>query len=220
MRKKCLRAVFFGPQGAGKSLQASLIAERFGMPLVSSGEAFREEVAERSALGDLASEYVDAGMFAPDELANATLGRKLKALDSERGFALDGYPRNVEQAEVLDRASRVTLAIQIKISDNVAVKRLAGRLVCRGCRTILHRDGMVSSSGARPCPLCGGKLAPRPKDEEETVRRRLAAYHFMTEPLSGYYRQRGVLLAVNGEQTVAELFEELTRKLAKLGFVA
>ncbi len=220
MRRKRLRAVLFGPQGAGKSLQASLIAERFGVPLVSSGEAFREEIAERTALGDLASEYVEAGMFAPDELANATLGRKLKALHEEEGFVLDGYPRNVEQAETLDRMSRVTLAVQIKIPDSVAVKRLAGRLVCRDCRTVLHRDGMGSSSGVRPCPLCSGKLIPRPKDEEETVRRRLAAYHFMTEPLAAYYRQRGVLLAVNGEQTVVELFEELNRKLAKLGFVA
>jgi adenylate kinase len=216
MRRKRLRAVFFGPQGAGKSLQASLIAERFGLPLVASGEAFREEIAERTALGDLASEYVEAGIFAPDELANATLARKLKALDPEEGFVLDGYPRNVEQAETLDRLARVTLAIQLKIPDSAAVKRLAGRLVCQDCRTILQKDGMASQA----CPVCGGKLAPRPKDEEETVRRRLAAYLFMTEPLSVYYRQRGVLLAVNGEQTVAELFDELTRKLAKLGFVS
>lgn len=216
MRRKRLRVVFFGPQGAGKSLQASLIAERFELPLIASGEAFREEIAERTALGDLASEYVDAGMFAPDELANATLARKLKAFDPEEGFVLDGYPRNVEQAETLDRLSRVTLAIQIKIADGVAVKRLAGRLVCQDCRAILQKDGMTS----HPCPVCGGKLSARPKDEEETVRRRLAAYHFMTEPLAAYYRQRGVLLAVNGEQTVKDLFEELNRKLAKLGFVA
>ncbi len=220
MRRKRLRAVFFGPQGSGKSLQASLLAERFDVPFVSSGEAFRSEIAENTAIGELVSEYVDAGMFAPDELANAILTKRLKGLDPDAGFVLDGYPRNVEQAETLDRLAKVNLAIQLKISDTCAVTRLQGRVVCDTCRTVLQRGGMSAPSGLSPCPVCGGRLGTRPKDEEETVRRRLAAYHFMTEPLAGYYRQRGVLLAVNGEQAVSDLFDELTRKLAKLGFVA
>ncbi len=220
MRRKKLRAVCFGPQGAGKSVQAALLAERFDVPLVSSGEALRAEMAEDSAIGDLVSEYVDAGMFAPDELANAILTRRLKSLDSNAEFVLDGYPRNVEQAETLDRFARITIAIQLKISDTCAVKRLAGRLVCDSCHAALQRDGMMTASGPKPCPVCGGTLVMRPKDEEETARRRLAAYHFMTEPLAAYYRQRGVLLAINGEQTVSDLFDELTKKLAKLGFVA
>ncbi|MCR4256705.1 MAG: nucleoside monophosphate kinase [Candidatus Uhrbacteria bacterium] len=220
MRRKRLRAVFFGPQGAGKSVQASLLAERFNVPLVSSGEAFRAEIGENTAIGDLVSEYVTAGMFAPDELANAILTKRLKASDPDDGFVLDGYPRNVEQAETLDRFARMTLATQLKISDTCAVKRLTGRLVCASCHATLHRDGMTIATGLRPCPVCGGKLSARSKDEEDAVCRRLAAYHFMTEPLAAYYRQRGVLLAVNGEQTISDLFEELTRKLAKLGFVA
>lgn len=220
MRRKKLRAVFFGPQGAGKSVQASMLAERFDVPFVSSGEAFRSEIAEKTAIGDLVSEYVSAGMFAPDELANAILTKRLKVLDPDAGFVIDGYPRNVEQAETLDRFARITLAIQLKISDTSSVKRLAGRLVCRSCHVALQRDGMMTASKPKPCPVCGGVLEFRAKDEEDAVRRRLAAYHFMTEPLAGYYRQRGVLLAVNGEQAVSDLFDELTRKLAKLGFVA
>ncbi|KAA0205998.1 nucleoside monophosphate kinase [Candidatus Uhrbacteria bacterium] len=220
MRRKRLRAVFFGPQGSGKSQQAALLAERFDVSLVSSGEAFREEIGEKTAIGDLVSEYVEAGIFAPDELVNAILTKRLKRLDSEAGFVLDGYPRNVEQAETLDRLARVTLAIQLKISDVCAVKRLANRVVCTTCRATLSRDGVETPEGFVPCPVCGDELVTRPKDEEEAVRRRLAAYHFMTEPLAGYYRQRGVLLAVNGEQAVGDLFDELTRKLAKLGFVA
>ncbi|MEI7512870.1 MAG: nucleoside monophosphate kinase [Candidatus Uhrbacteria bacterium] len=213
MRRKRLRAVIFGPQGAGKSLQALLLSERFSVPFITSGKAFREEMAEKSALGDLAKEYVDAGMFAPDELANAILARTMKRVDLEKGFVIDGYPRNVEQAETLDRIAKVTLAIQLKIADDTSVKRLGGRLMCRACRA-------VAASPSRTCEVCGEKLLAREKDKEETVRRRLAAYHFMTEPLSGYYRQRGVLLAVNAEQSAAELTQELIRKLAKLGFVA
>lgn len=217
MRRKRLRAVFFGPQGSGKSLHALLLAERFDVPLVSSGEAFRAEIDEDTALGDIVSEYVSAGMFAPDELANAILAKRLKGIDAERGWIMDGYPRNVEQAETLDRVARVTLAIQLKISDACAVTRVAGRLVCGSCRAVMCRDDVGER---RECAVCGGTLAFRPKDEEESVRRRLAAYHFMTEPLASYYRQRGVLLAVNGEQPASDLFDELTRKLAKLGFVA
>lgn len=213
MRRKKLRAVIFGPQGAGKSLQALLLSERFHVPFVSSGKAFREEMEEKTTLGDLAKEYVDAGMFAPDELANAIFSRTLKHVDIDKGFVLDGYPRNVEQAETLDRLAKVNLAIQLKISDATSVKRLGGRLMCRVCRA-------TAPSPSRVCKNCGEKLIAREKDKEETVRRRLAAYHFMTEPLSGYYRQRGVLLAVNAEQKEEDLFKELVRKLAKLGFVA
>ena len=213
MRRKRLRAVIFGPQGAGKSLQALLLSERFHVPLVASGLLFREQMADKTALGNLAQEYVEAGMFAPDELANAVLSRKLKEVNEGKGFVLDGYPRNVEQAETLDRLAKVNLAIQLKISDATSVKRLGGRLMCRACRTI-------APSNSRVCKNCGEKLHAREKDQEETVRRRLAAYHFMTEPLSGYYRQRGVLLAVNAEQSSEDLTKELVRKLAKLGFVA
>ena len=214
MRRKRLRVVLFGPQGSGKSLQALLLSQRFGVPLIASGKAFREEIDQETALGDLVREYVEAGIFAPDEIANAILARAFKKIDPEKGFVIDGYPRNVEQAETLDRMAKVNLAIQLKISDATSVKRLGGRLMCRTCGTI------VEGNTARKCPNCDEKLLVREKDKEETVRRRLAAYHFMTEPLSGYYRQRGVLLAINAEQKPDDLTQELVRKLAKLGFVA
>ena len=214
MRRKRLRVVLFGPQGSGKSLQALLLSQRFGVPLIASGKAFREEIDQETALGDLVREYVEAGIFAPDEIANAILARAIKKIDPEKGFVIDGYPRNVEQAETLDRMAKVNLAIQLKISDATSVKRLGGRLMCRACGTI------VEGNTARKCPNCDEKLLVREKDKEETVRRRLAAYHFMTEPLSGYYRQRGVLLAINAEQKPDDLTQELVRKLAKLGFVA
>lgn len=220
MRRRKLKAAVFGPPGAGKSLHTTLLAERFDVPLLLSGEAFRDETKEETALGKMAGQYVSAGMHAPDELANAIMARRLQEIDANEGFVIDGYPRNVEQAETLDRLAKVNLAIQLKITDATAARRLRQRLICRGCRGIVSRDGHADGSRSRPCPTCGGTLASHPKDQEDIVQLRLAAYHFMTEPLSGYYRQRGVLLAVNGEQTVEELFDELNRKLAKLGFVA
>ncbi len=219
MTRKRLRAVLFGPQGCGKGTQGQLLSDRYSVPLVGSGDLIRAEMEERSALGRLIEPYVSHGMLAPDELVNAILTKQLKQLDLERGFLFDGYPRNVEQAELFDKQMRVNLAIQIKLSDATAVKRLAGRRQCSVCRSVFH---VTEAPPIKPnvCSLCGGKLVVRPDDTEAIIRERLAAYHFMTEPMAVYYRKRGVLLAVNGEQSILQLFEELSRKLAKLGFVA
>jgi adenylate kinase len=183
MKRKRPRILFFGPPGAGKSSQAALLAKRFGVPLICSGELFRKEVKEGEALGTMAEPYVEAGVLVPDEVTYAIMKKQLKEQALEGGFVLDGYPRNVEQAEALDKILKINLAVQLRIKDDPAVKR-------------------------------------QPKRQEESVRRELAVYHFMTEPLASYYRQRGVLLAVNAEQPSASLFEELVRKMAKLGFVA
>lgn len=219
MSRKRLRVVLFGPQGSGKGTQGLLLSERFGVPLIGSGELFRSEIAEATALGKLMKEYVDKGMLVPDELVNAIVQRRLKSVALEKGFFLDGYPRNVEQAESLDKVVKVTLAVQIKLTDKEALRRLLGRRQCANCKAIYHiTDAPPTKKGI--CTLCGHPLAKRADDDEEAIKNRLAAYHFMTEPLAGYYRQRGVLLAVNGEQPIASLFEELLKKMAKLGFQA
>ncbi|MFA6429318.1 MAG: nucleoside monophosphate kinase [Patescibacteria group bacterium] len=217
MSRKRLRAVLFGPQGCGKGTQGQLLSERFDVPLIGAGDLMRQEMAEQTSLGRLIKEYVDQGMLAPDELVNAIIQKQMKAIDLERGFILDGYPRNVEQAASLDRFAKIGLAIQIKISDAEALRRLLGRRQCQECRSIFHVDQLVSA--AKACALCGGKLIKRGDDEEQTIMSRLAVYHFMTEPMTTYYRQRGVLLCVNGEQSIAELFHELVKKIIKLGFV-
>ncbi len=213
-----LRALFFGPHGSGKTTQGQLIADRYGVPFVSSGDVLRAEIAEDSAIGKMVQEYVEAGMLAPDELVDAVVLKRLKGLATERGYVLDGFPRNVEQAEALDRLLKPTLAVQLKLPDSAVIERLKGRIQCLRCRSVFHRAFGLSDGG--DCPVCGGKLGRRKDDTEEMVRRRLATYHFMTEPLAAHYRQRGILLAVNADQPVSELFQELERKLAKLGFVA
>ncbi len=217
MSRKRLRGVLFGPQGCGKGTQGQLLSEWFGVPLIGSGDLFRAEIEEKSALGRLVSEYVTHGMLAPDELVNAIMAKRLKEEVAEKGFILDGYPRNVEQAEFMDRFEKINIAIQIKISDKEALRRLGGRRQCPACRAVYHVQENPPVVAGK-CTFCGHALTKRDDDVEATIRQRLAAYHFMTEPLAAYYRQRGVLLAVNGEQSMTFLFEELTRKMMKLGF--
>ncbi|MFH1621385.1 MAG: nucleoside monophosphate kinase [Patescibacteria group bacterium] len=214
---KRIRAVLFGPQGSGKGTQGKLLAERFDLPLICLGEFIREEIAESTHLGKLIRSYVESGLLAPDDMVNAVITRGLKKIDSSRGFILDGYPRNVEQATYLDRITKINLAVSIKISDTEAIKRLTGRRQCVKCKQIFH---IVYAPTVKQgiCSVCGSKVVRRQDDEEEAIKRRLASYHFMTEPLASYYRQRGVLLVVNGEQPIQYVFDDLVRKMSKLGF--
>ena len=166
----------------------------------------------------MVEQYVAHGMLAPDELVNAILKKQVKDLDTQTGFLLDGYPRNVEQAEDLDKYLKIDIAIHVKISDELALKRLLGRLYCPDCRSIFHE---IDSPPALPgiCSVCGGKLKHRDDDQEDVIRNRLMEYRFMTEPMAGYYRQRGVLLTINGDQPIPFLFQELVKKMGKLGFL-
>ncbi len=215
MARVRLRALLFGPNGAGKTTQGQLLAERYGVPFVSAGNVLRAEIKEKTAIGKMVESYVDAGMLAPDELVDAIVLKRLKGLAMERGYVLDGFPRNVEQAVALDKLLKPNLSIQLKLPDAVAIKRLRGRLVCEQCRSVFHREFGISSM---QCTVCSGKLTTRKDDAEDAVRRRLAVYHFMTEPLAAHYRQRGILLAVNADQSIADLYEELCKKTQKLGF--
>lgn len=217
MMKQRIRAVLFGPQGSGKGTQGQLLSDRYDIPLIGAGEMFRAEIAEEAPLGRVLQEYVESGLLAPDEVVNAVVAQRLKKLELSKGFLLDGYPRNVEQATHLDRIAKVNLAIMIRISDAESVRRLLGRRQCVRCKFIYH---VTDAPPAKPgiCSVCGGKLARREDDTEDVIRRRLAAFHFMTEPLASYYRQRGALLVVNGEQPIPYVFEDLVKKIAKLGF--
>jgi len=217
MRRKRFQGILFGPQGSGKSTQGKLLSQYFQVPYYSSGDMFRRDMEEQTRLGSMVSEYVGSGMLAPDELVDAIIKKYVSAEDFSHGFILDGYPRNVEQAMTLDKLQKINLAIQIKFSDEEAVKRLGGRLQCDKCRELFH-ETLLPKSERNKCTVCGGKLRKREDDKESIIRKRLAAYRFMTEPMARYYREIGVLLAVNGGQDIPDLFEELIRKTTRLGF--
>ncbi len=217
MLKTKIYAVLFGSQGCGKGTQGRLLADRFDLPLIGSGNMFRSEIAEKTQLGKLVKTYVDKGLLAPDEMVNAVVAHHLQRVGVARGFILDGYPRNVDQAMHLDRIIKINLAVYIRISDATAVRRLVGRRQCVRCGALYHVTD-VPPTKPDICTVCGGKLKPRSDDTESAIRKRLASFHFMTEPLAAYYRQRGVLLVVNGEQAIPYVFEDLIKKMSKLGF--
>jgi adenylate kinase len=215
--KKRLRAVFIGPPGSGKFTQAQHLARAFGVPLVSSGACLRKEIEEESPLGKLVREYVEYGMLAPDELVNAIVLKYLRAHTLEKGFVLEGYPRNIEQASSLERLMHMSLAIQLKIDDGVAAKRVKERRECAHCGQVFHLT-CVPPGPLETCTECGHGLQGRGSDVADSFYSRVAVYHFMTEPLVAYYRQRGILLSIKADQDVSSLTAELVKKIKKLGF--
>lgn len=217
MSRKKVRMVLFGPQGSGKGTQGQMLAERFDIPLIGAGDLFRQEIADGTQLGLMVKEYVDHGSLAPDELVNAVITNRLKKTDLSKGFILDGYPRNVEQAQHLERLLKINLALYLRMSDAEAMRRLLGRRQCVQCRANFHVTD-IPSPKPDMCSMCDGRLIRRADDEEETIVRRLAAFHFITEPLVSFYRQKGTLLTIQAEQTAGDVFHDIVKKMAKLGF--
>lgn len=217
MAKNKVRAVLFGAPGSGKGTQARRIAEHFGVPYIGFGDIMRAEIKEKTPLGLLAKPYVEQAILAPDDLINAVLLSRLKGFQPEKGFVIEGFPRTIDQAVYLDKLARVTLAIHLRVADDVVLSRMLGRLNCKKCNFVYH-EKTSPPKVAGICDLCGGKLFKRSDDREDLIKARLAAYHFMTEPLAGYYRQRGVFLPIKAELSVESVFQDVIKKMAKLGF--
>lgn len=199
--------VLFGAQGSGKGTQARLLQDRFGIPQVATGDLFRYNLKNQTELGKLAKSYMDRGELVPDEVTNAMVRERLSQPDAQQGAILDGYPRNLAQAQALDEmlaewGSEVTRAIYIEVSEAELLRRLTGRRVCRECQATYHvvfnppkQEGV--------CDRCGGPLYQRDDDKDEAaIRRRLEIYMKETLPVIDYYRQRGLLTTVDGEQSI------------------
>lgn len=218
MAKQHVRAVLFGAPGSGKGTQARLLADRFDVPHIGFGDLIRSEIEEKTPLGLLAKPYVDQAILAPDDLINAVLLSRFKKHDTEKGFIIEGFPRTIDQAIYLDTLTdKITIAIQLRVLDETVIARMVGRLTCKRCNFVFHEQ---TSPPAIPgiCSVCGGRLYKRSDDREDLIRARLAAYHFMTEPLAGYYRQRGVFLPIKAELSVETVFHDTVKKMVKLGF--
>jgi len=218
MKTKIIKAIIFGPQGSGKGTQGNLLSERLNIPIIGAGDVFRAEIAKKTKLGNLVNQYVQQGLLAPDEVVNAIIARQLKKIKLDKGFIFDGYPRNVDQAIYLDKLITINLAIQLKINDEEVIERLQYRSQCSKCKTIYH-DKEAPPVKPGQCSVCGGKLTKRADDRPEIIAQRLKAYHFMTEPLAAYYRQKGVLLVINANQSIPYVFEDVIKKMSKLGFI-
>lgn len=208
-----MRLIIFGPQGAGKGTQSARLAEKYGIPAISTGEIFRWAIKGKTALGNKVLEYVDGGRLVPDDLTIQVVKERLGADDCADGFLLDGFPRNVLQAEALDRLMEeiecsLDAALVIEVPEEVSLRRLLGRRVCVECGRNYHLDAPPENNWT--CDECGGGVVERTDDhEEETIRSRLALYHDQTEPLRAYYEKRGILREVDGMGSPDEVFSRI-----------
>jgi len=212
-----MRIVIFGPQGAGKGTQSARIAEKYGIPAISTGEIFRWAIKGQTALGQKVTEYVDDGRLVPDELTIGVVRERLAADDCKDGFLLDGFPRNLDQAEALNEISDATggpldAALVIEVPEDISLRRLLGRRVCTQCGRNYHIDAPPRENWT--CDKCGGEVVGRTDDvEEETIRARLKLYHDQTEPMKAYYADRGILKEVEGVGTPDEVFDRIVAAL-------
>ncbi len=213
--------VFLGAPGAGKGTQATAVAERHGLAHVSTGDLLRDAVRQGTELGMRAKGYMDRGELVPDDLVVEMVMERLSKRDAGRGAALDGFPRNLRQAEVLDEALRqqgkgVDVVVYLKVPQRVLMARLTGRWECGQCRTPYHE---VSNPPrvAGVCDVCGGVLVQRADDRPETVEKRLRVYMEQTEPLLEYYRNRRVLVEVDGERPIPDVTGQIETALGTKG---
>jgi len=212
-----VRIILLGPPGAGKGTQAKKIANEYKISHISTGEILRKAVQDNTPLGKKAGEYLDKGLLVPDEIVEGIVKSRLKLRDCETGFLLDGFPRNVSQAESLaeylkEKGINLDMAINIQVDKTKLIERFTGRRTCKKCGATFH---IKFSHPKRPgiCDNCGEKLIVRKDDEIETVKRRLEVYETTTAPLINYYDRLHLLISVDGSKTIDEVFEDIKRKL-------
>jgi len=202
-----MRLIILGPPGAGKGTQAKAIAERFGIPQISTGEILRSAVRDGTPMGSRAKVFMDSGALVPDEVVVGIVCERLHQSDCRSGFILDGFPRTVAQADALRKTLlQMNYPLQVVISLNVdedaLVERLTGRRTCRSCGMGYHVKFSPAQQVNR-CDACGAELFQRDDDREETIRHRLSVYREQTAPLIGYYSEQGLLSNVDGMDEVS-----------------
>ena len=212
-----LRLVLLGAPGAGKGTQSELLCARKGIPHVSTGDLLREAQHAGSRLGQLATQYADKGELLPDEVVSRTVEEKLRETGHDAGFALDGFPRTLVQAEMLDRMllslnMQLTAVIYYDCPEEELVRRLSGRLVCENCGRIYHFTDVDAAVGVR-CGQCGGNLYRREDDSPDAVRTRLRLYRERTQPLVDYYASRRLLCQVEATGEIEEIYQRTVQAL-------
>lgn len=209
--------VFLGAPGAGKGTQAAAVAQELNSVHIASGDMFRQAIEAGTELGIQAKSYMEKGLLVPDEVTIKMVLERVSAPDCDSGIILDGFPRNLAQAEALDKVLQeqdgaIDRVVYIKVSEEELLKRLGGRWICRNCQAPYHEVNSPPEVRGE-CDKCGGELYQRPDDTAETVKERLKVYFSQTAPLIEYYSQTGKLLEVDGEGGVAEVSERIISAL-------
>jgi adenylate kinase len=214
-----VRLVLVGPPGAGKGTQAQFISSNLSIPKISTGDIFRYNVSTGTELGRQAKAFMDKGDLVPDEVTIAMVSSRLQEDDAQVGFLLDGFPRNVPQAETLKKMlaeweAKLDIVLELVVDDDEVVRRLSGRRTCRKCGRIWH---VVFDPPARQgiCDDCGGQLFQRDDDQEETIRHRLDVYQQQTRPLIAYYADEGTLLGIDATGPVEEITDRVMSALRR-----
>lgn len=212
-----MRAILMGPPGAGKGTQAAGLIEKFQIPHISTGDMFRAAIKAGTPLGLKAKEYMDAGSLVPDEVTIGIVAERLAEADCANGFLLDGFPRTIAQADALDKILvnlRMSLdgVLNIEVAEAKLLERLTGRRICRQCGATYH---MVFNAPRTEgvCDKCGGELYQRSDDTLETAKNRLDVYNVQTQPLIDYYRDKGILKEINGDQDIDKVLEDILAAL-------
>ena len=214
-----MKIIMLGAPGAGKGTQAKMIADKYGVPHVSTGDIFRANIKNGTELGMEAKKYMDQGLLVPDELTVKILLDRVSQPDCKNGYVLDGFPRTIPQAEVLDKAlaelgESIDYAIDVDLPDENIVKRMSGRRACVSCGATYHVVH-VPPKKEGICDRCGSELILRDDDKPETVKNRLDVYHKQTQPLIDFYTKKGVLKTVDGTVDMQDVFKAIVAILGE-----
>ena len=214
-----MKIIMLGAPGAGKGTQAKMIAEKCGIPHISTGDIFRANIKNGTELGAKAKEYMDKGLLVPVELVCDLVVDRIQQADCEKGYILDGFPRTIPQAEALEAAlnaieQKLDYAIDIDVPDENIINRMSGRRACVGCGATYHVLFNPTKVEGK-CDVCGESLILRDDDKPETVKKRLDVYHTQTQPLIDFYSARKVLVEVDGTQSMDKVFEDIMKILGE-----
>ena len=206
-----MNLVFLGPPGAGKGTQAAVVSQALGIPHVSTGDMFRKALKEETPIGLKAKAFMDKGELVPDSVTIEMVKERLSEDDCKNGYLLDGFPRNLDQAEALATFSQLDAAVNIAVADEKLIARLSGRRFCPKCSGTFHVSKLADEKN---CPDCGAELIQRADDNPATIANRLSVYHKETSPLTAFYAQKGLLKEVDGDQSMDDVSAAILKALA------
>ncbi len=209
-----MKLVFIGPPGVGKGTYAQAVREKYGIPHISTGDIFREEIKKGSELGARVKEYMDRGLLVPDDIVIEVVKRRLQEEDCKRGFILDGFPRTLPQALALEEFARPDLVLNFVAREEVIIERLSGRRVCSVCGAIYHVKYMPPKVPG-VCDKCGGALVVRSDDRPEVVKERLKVFHEQFAPIIQFYRERGRLVTIDANEQAPAVIPRVLEILEK-----